>query len=153
MFGLLFTAYTLPVVAENAIVECTAERKITLFYSPEEVSSPEWETDNLSDVSLGYDFGFVKLFKQQENETVLLRQSAVAKIDDNFRNITIRYDIPGATSIERTSMIIVDPMCINRAAASLKILQTGETYQVSSVFKCACLSQIHDRGIFIPVDK
>lgn len=152
IFCLLFLAYTLPAVAENAIVECTAEHKITLSYSPEAISSPVWETDDLSNVSLGYDFGFVKLFKQANDEAVLFRQTAVRKTGNNSQKVTIRYEMPGVTSIKRTDIIIADPMCRDQATASLRIFETGEIDQVIFMYECACLSWIHNSDNFIIAD-
>lgn len=133
-----------------SVIRCDAKIEAYWSYDPSHNSSKLLETsDNLPEIYLNFDFGFLKLDNREKVKSLLFRQSAIEEINGDPAHIVIRYETTNKSQIDKTSMIISDPMCKNGAAAKISIFETRGFSYTNKIYNCECLSQIHDIDNFI----
>lgn len=140
-------------VASNTTIQCNQDLEFTWSYDEIDGSSIIQEiSDNLSTVSMNIDFGFLKLFENDGNQSELYRQSAIKRSNDDPEDIVVRYDSTLKASIKKKSVIISDPMCKNRIMPHVNILETTAASYSNRVYSCKCFSRTYDGGVFIFFD-
>ena len=129
---------------------CVSKSTITLSFDILSNSTNFAETDNdLSNIVLTLDHGFLKLAEQEDALSVLYRQSALRENSQDPLDITIRYEATNGVSIEKSSIIISDPMCRNYARSRANIMEITDKGYASSIYECECLSANHHSANFI----
>ena len=136
--------------SSNPLVQC--EPTLEVFWSYDyftKTSEFGENTDNLSSITLIVDHGFLKLSVAENKKIELFRQNSITNNTEDMLDITVRYESTDQKEIGRTSIIISDPMCKNRAVANVSILNTRELGFKNVVYDCDCLSATHDSDHFI----
>jgi len=129
----------------NNLIQCNIELAVSWSYDRMQNTSVFFETnDNLSDISLNFDFGFLKLTQVEGEGTNLFRQSVIAKSTDESLELEIRYESTSNSGIERTSVVVFDPFCIRHDDLRTSIIATSGTTFKHTVYNCECLSSVHD---------
>lgn len=137
-------------VSSAAMVQCNADLKVSLSYNHETKSFEFMESsENLSNISINFDSGFIKLSDNKEDKIMLFRQSAISKNFNDPLDLVVRYETASKAEIQKTSVIINDPMCKNNSNAKLSIFETSALGYTNNIHSCDCLSNTYDRSNFI----
>lgn len=135
------------------MVQCNSLLKVSLAYNHETSSTEFLEiNENLSNFSIKFDSGFIKLSHSAESESILFRQSAMNKNITDPLDLVVRYENKSDADIQTKSVIITDPMCRNNEVSTASIFDTSNASYISTFYNCECLSSVHDSGNFIPMD-
>ena len=136
--------------SSNSLVQC--EPALEVFWSYDHLNKTSEfgeNTDNLSSITLIADHGFLKLSVAENKKIKLFRQNSITSNTEDMFDITVRYESTDQEEIDRTSIIISDPLCKNGAVANVSILNTREFGFKNAVYNCDCLSATHDSDNFI----
>jgi len=110
------------------------------------------ETNDPADVvMIELDIGFLKVSKQKSDEKTLFRQSSIKNYDDDPLNLIIRYEIASKLGINKTSIIMSDPMCKVTEVSQISIFETLEHSYTDTKYRRDSLSPEYDRNHFIKV--
>lgn len=148
----VFTALILQTtnVLAAAITSCEPKSTIALKFDILNSATNVEETSNgLPNIVLTFDYGFLKLSEQDNDAMVLYRQIALRENGQDPLDITLRYEAVNGANIEKSSIIISDPMCRNYARSHANIMEITDKSYASSVYECECLSANHHSANFI----
>ena len=150
VIAILFTIIPIKYASAASTAECKPQLEASWSYDPSLNSSELVETfDNLSEVFVHFDFGFLKLSDQQTGKNLQFRQVVVSKIDNNPSNLIVRYESTSRGTLNQISVLVTDPMCTQNDAGRISIFKLGDLSFTSTIYKCKCLSQLHDSGNFV----
>ena len=150
-----FTVFTVLIlqttnVLAAAITSCEPKSTIALTFDILNNSTNVEETSNgLPNIALTLDYGFLKLSGQDNDASALYRQIALRENGQDPLDITLRYEVANAANIEKSSIIISDPMCRNYARSRANIMDITDKSYASSIYECECLSANHHSANFI----
>ena len=150
-----FTVFTVLIlqttnVLAAAITSCEPKSTIALTFDILNNSTNVEETSNgLPNIVLTLDYGFLKLSEQDNDASALYRQIALRENGQDPLDITLRYEVANAANIEKSSIIISDPMCRNYARSRANIMDITDKSYASSIYECECLSANHHSANFI----
>ena len=134
----------------NNLIQCNPEAAVSWYYNRMANTSVFSETnDNLSRISLNFDFGFLKLNPVERDINELFRQSAIEENNDDSLELEVRYESTSIARIERTSIVVFDPFCRRNNEMRTNIIVTSGTSFIHNVYNCECLSSIHDIENFV----
>jgi hypothetical protein len=137
-------------VLAAAITSCVPKSTIALTFDMLKSSTNVEETSNgLPNIALTFDYGFLKLSEQENDASVLYRQIALRTNGQDPLDITLRYEATNGTYIEKSSIMISDPMCRNYARSRANIMEITDKSYASSIYECECLSATHHSANFI----
>ena len=148
----VFTVLTLQAtnVFAAAITSCEPKSKIALTFDILNNSANFEETsDGLPNIVLTLDYGFLKLSEQENDASVLYRQIALRENGQDPLNITLRYEATNGANVEKTSVIISDPMCRTYGSSRANIMEITDKNYSSSIYECECLSANYQSANFI----
>ena len=109
----------------------------------------EEKSNGLPNIVLKLDYGFLKLSEPDNEASVLYRQIALRENGEDSLDITLRYEATNGANIEKSSIIISDPMCRNYARSHANIMEITDKSYASSIYECECLSANHHSANFI----
>lgn len=133
-----------------ATTSCVPKSTIALTFDILNNSTNVEETSNgLPNIVLKLDYGFLKLSEQDNDASVLYRQIALRENGQDPLDITLRYEAANGANIEKSSIIISDPMCRNYARSHANIMEITDKSYASFVYECECLSANHHSANFI----
>lgn len=152
--GITLSAMSLATsVSSAAITQCNPDLEFSWSYNQIDNSSEIKEhNDGLPIVSLSFDSGFLKILETDKNKIDLFRQNAIRKDTTDSGGITVRYEHTSSGTISKTSVIVSDPLCKNIGMSQVSIFETNEMSYSTTVYKCECLSKVHDIDHFIFLD-
>jgi len=134
----------------NSLIQCNREAAVSWSYNPTTNKTVFSETnDNLSGISLNFDFGFLKLTQVKSDINKLFRQSVIEENNDDPLELEVRYESTSNARIERTSIVVFDPFCRRNNELRTSIIVTSGTSFTHNVYNCECLSSIHDIENFV----
>jgi hypothetical protein len=137
-------------VLAAAITSCEPKSTIALKFDILNSATNVEETSNgLPNIVLTFDYGFLKLSEQDNDASVLYRQIALRENGQDTLDITLRYEAANGANIEKSSIIISDPMCRNYARSRANKMDITDKSYASSVYECECLSANHHSANFI----
>lgn len=138
------SAYSVP------IIQCKPELVVYWFYNQESNSSEFVEKNEaLTNTALLFDFGFIKLSQTDLRNQVLYRQSSITRNNDDWSDLTVRYESTVKQEISKSSLIVSDPMCINSRFMRANVIETAAISYSNSFYRCECLSPVFDHHNFI----
>ena len=133
-----------------AYTSCEPKSTIALTFDILNNSTNVEETrEDLPNIELTLDYGFLKLSEQENDASVLYRQIALRENGQDPLDITLRYEAANGANIEKSSIIISDPMCRNYARSRANKMDITDKSYASSVYVCECLSANHHSANFI----
>ena len=131
-------------------IECNPILKVSWSFDPSKnISEYQENKEGLSSFSFLLDSGFIKISDAQNNKTELFRQYAIIENTIHPYDITVRYENTFNMELEKTSIIISDPMCQNTKYAIVNIFKTIEFGYENTAFNCDCLSSVYANDHFI----
>jgi hypothetical protein len=136
--------------SSNSSIQC--EPALEVFWSYDHLNKTSEfreNTDNLSNIILIADHGFLKLSVAENKKLELFRQNSITNNTEDMFDITVGYESTDQGEIDKTSIILSDPMCKTDAVAIVSILNTREFGFKNAVYNCDCLSATHDSDNFI----
>jgi len=134
----------------NNLIQCNPEVEVSWSYDRMVNTSVSSETtENLSGITLNFDFGFLKLTQVEGDSTTLFRQSVIEESIGDPLELEVRYESTSEATIERTSIVVFDPFCRGNNELSTSIISTSGTSNVHTVYNCKCLSIIHHIDNFV----
>ena len=131
-------------------IQCSPNLEVSWSFDQIENKSDFFETtDNLSSITLHLDTGFLKLPRAQNDGIILLRQQSIIKKSPDSLDLTVKYESTNTTGIEKTSVILSDPMCKKSKDAVVSIFTAEEFRYINTIYNCDCVSPTHDIENFI----
>ena len=128
----------------NNLIQCNPQMKASWSYNRMENTSVSSETnEDLSGITLNFDFGFLKLTQVEGGRTRLFRQSVIEESIGDPLELEVRYESTFKPTIEQTSIVVFDPFCRRNNALSASIISTSGKSNIHTVYSCQCLSFIH----------
>ena len=133
-----------------ASFQCYPKLEVSWSFDQIENKSDFFETtDNLSSITLHLDTGFLKLPSLQNDGITLLRQQSIIKKSEDGLDLTVKYESTNSMGIEKTNVILSDPMCKKSKEAVVSIFTTEEFRYLNTIYSCDCISPTHDIENFI----
>ena len=134
----------------NNLIQCNPEVAASWSYNPMANTSVFSETnDNVSEISLHFDFGFLKLTQVEGDITKLFRQTVIEERIDDSLELEVRYESTSNARVERTSIVVLDPFCRSNNELRTSILTTSGMSFIHTVYNCECLSAVQDKNSFV----
>ena len=131
-------------------IQCNPNLEVSWSFDQIENKSNFFETsDNLSSITLHLDTGFLKLPSAQNDGITLLRQQSLIKKSPDGLDLTVKYENTNTTGIEKTNVILSDPMCKKSKDAVVSIFTAEEFRYINTIYNCDCVSPTHDIENFI----
>lgn len=131
-------------------IQCNPNLEVSWSFDQIENKSNFFETsDNLSSITLHLDTGFLKLPSAQNDGITLLRQQSFIKKSPDGLDLTVKYENTNTTGIEKTNVILSDPMCKKSKDAVVSISTAEEFRYINTIYNCDCVSPTHDIENFI----
>lgn len=131
-------------------IRCNPILNVAWSFDPSNnISEYQENREGLSSFSFLLDSGFIKISDAQNNKTELFRQYAIIESPIHPYDITVRYENTFNTELEKTSIIISNPMCQNTKYAIVNIFKTIEFGYKNTAFNCDCLSSVYANDHFI----
>ena len=131
-------------------IQCYPNLEVSWSFDQIENKSDFFETtDNLSSITLHLDTGFLKLPSAQNDGITLLRQQSIIKKSSDGLDLTVKYESTNTTGIEKTNLILSDPMCKKSKDAVVSIFTAEEFSYINTIYNCDCVSPTHDIENFI----
>lgn len=131
-------------------IQCNPNLEVSWSFDQIENKSNFFETtDNLSSITLHLDTGFLKLPSAQNDGITLLRQQSLIKKSPDGLDLTVKYENTNTTGIEKTNVILSDPMCKKSKDAVVSIFTVEEFRYINTLYNCDCVSPTHDIENFI----
>ena len=131
-------------------IQCSPNLEVSWSFDQIENKSDFFETtDNLSSITLHLDTGFLKLPSAQNDGIILLRQQSIIKKSPDGLDLTVKYENTNTTGIEKTNVILSDPMCKKSKDAVVSIFTAEEFSYINTIYNCDCVSPTHDIENFI----
>lgn len=147
---IIFIIFSATKVISEPIIVCEPKLSLSWTYNHETNTSNYMEIKtNLENVSLKFDFGFLKLTKRANENYILFRQAAIRRDGDEDHNITLRYEDGNKKKIGKKEIIVADPMCQMGKHARLNIIEFDDISLTNTAYSCNCLSSVHDNINFI----
>lgn len=140
-------------VSSAPIVQCIAGQNVSWSYNHETKLSAFFEnSENLSNIFINFDTGFIKVSDNLESPSTLFRQTAISKSINDPLDIVVRYEKTSEAEIKTGSVIITDPMCRNDNAVYVSIFDTSNMSFKNTIYTCECLSSVHYSSNFISME-
>jgi hypothetical protein len=138
-------------VAWSAVaIQCSPNLEVSWSFDQIENKSDFFETtDNLSSITLHLDTGFLKLPSAQNDGITLLRQQSIIKKSEDGLDLTVKYESTNTIGIEKTNVILSDPICKKSKEAVVSIFTAEEFRYRNTIYSCNCVSLTHDLQHFI----
>ena len=131
-------------------IQCSPNLEVSWSFDQIENKSDFFETtENLSSITLHLDTGFLKLPSAQNDGIILLRQQSIIKKSPDGLDLTVKYESTNTTGIEKTNVILSDPMCKKSKDAVVSIFTAEEFRYINTIYNCDCVSPTHDIENFI----
>ena len=131
-------------------IQCNPNLEVSWSFDQIENKSNFFETtDNLSSITLHLDTGFLKLPTAQNDGITLLRQQSIMKKSADGLDLTVKYESTNTMGIEKTNVILSDPMCKNLKTLLLVFLLLRSSGIMNTIYSCDCVSPTHDIENFI----
>ena len=131
-------------------IQCNPNLEVSWSFDQIENKSNFFETsDNLSSITLHLDTGFLKLPSAQNDGITLLQQQSLIKKSPDGLDLTVKYENTNTTGIEKTNVILSDPMCKKSKDAVVSIFTAEEFRYINTIYNCDCVSPTHDIENFI----
>ena len=131
-------------------IQCYPNLEVSWSFDQIENKSDFFETtDNLSSIILHLDTGFLKLPNAQNDEITLLRQQSIIKKSADGLDLTVKYESTNTMGVEKTNVILSDPMCQKSKDAVVSIFTAEEFSYINTIYNCDCVSPTHDIENFI----
>jgi hypothetical protein len=131
-------------------IRCNPILKSSWSFDPSNnISEYEENKEGLSSFTFLLDSGFIKISDAQNTNTQLFQQNAIIEKTRDSNDITARYESTFNMELEKTSIIISNPMCQNTDYSIVNIFETVEFGYTNTAFNCDCLSSIHATKHFI----
>ena len=131
-------------------IQCNPNLEVSWSFDQIENKSNFFETtDNLSSITLHLDTGFLKLPSAQNDGITLLRQQSLIKKSPDGLDLTVKYENTNTTGVEKTNVILSDPMCKKSKDAVVSIFTAEEFRYINTIYNCDCVSPTHDIENFI----
>ena len=148
----VFTVLILQTTNVLAAANTSCEPKSTIalkFDILNNQANVEETSNGLPNIVLTLDYGFLKLSEQDNEASVLYRQIALRENGQDPLEITLRYEAANGANIEKSSIIISDPMCRNYARSRVNVMEITDKSYASSMYECECLSANYHSANFI----
>lgn len=131
-------------------IQCYPNLEVSWSFDQIENKSDFFETtDNLSSIIVHLDTGFLKLPSAQNDEIALLRQQSIIKKSADGLDLTVKYESTNTMGVEKTNVILSDPMCQKSNDAVVSIFTAEEFSYINTIYNCDCVSPTHDIENFI----
>ena len=131
-------------------IQCNPNLEVSWSFDQIENKSDFFETtDNLSSITLHLDTGFLKLPSAQNDGITLLRQQSIIKKSSDGLDLTVKYESTNTMGVEKTNVILSDPMCKQSKDAVVTIFTAEEFSYINTIYNCDCVSPTHDIENFI----
>jgi len=131
-------------------IQCSPNLEVSWSFDQIENKSNFFETtDNLSSITLHLDTGFLKLPSAQNDGIILLRQQSIIKKSPDALDLTVKYESTNTMGVEKTNVILSDPMCKKSKDAVVSIFTAEEFRYINTIYNCDCVSPTHDIENFI----
>ena len=131
-------------------IQCSPNLEVSWSFDQIENKSDFFETtDNLSSITLHLDTGFLKLPSAQNDGIILLRQQSIIKKSPDGLDLKVKYESTNTAGIEKTNVILSDPMCKKSKDAVVSIFTAEEFRYINTIYNCDCVSPTHDIENFI----
>ena len=129
---------------------CNPKLDTTWQYDPVTNSSSTLEkSEDLSAITLSFDFGFLKLSRKDQIYSEVFRQIVINQIEEDKLNFIIKYEDILKGEIKKSYAIISDPMCKSHRFVTVNILQIEEMGFHNTAYNCDCISVLHGRKVFL----
>ena len=131
-------------------IQCYPNLEVSWSFDQIENQSDFSETtDNLSSLTLHLDTGFLKLPRAQNDGITLLRQQSIIKKSADGLDLTVKYESANTMGVEKSNVILSDPMCQKSKHAVVSIFTAEEFSYINTIYNCDCVSPTHDIENFI----
>ena len=148
----VFTVLILQTTNVLAAASTSCEPKSTIalkFDILNNATNLEETRKDLPNIEVMLDYGFLKLSEQENDTSVLYRQIALRENGQDPLDITLRYETANGANIQKSSIIISDPMCRNYVRSRVNVMEITDKSYASSIYECECLSANHHSANFI----
>jgi hypothetical protein len=131
-------------------IQCNPNLEVSWSFDQIENKSNFFETtDSLSSITLHLDTGFLKVPNAQNDGITLLRQQSIIKKSADGLDLTVKYESTNTMGVEKTNVILSDPMCKQSKDAVVSIFTAEEFSYINTIYNCDCVSPTHDIENFI----
>jgi len=153
IFGIVSTIFLMnfsTAVWSAVAFQCYPNLEVSWSFDELKNKSEIFETtDNLTNITLYLDTGFLKFPNAQNNETALFRQEAIVKKSEDPLDIIVKYESTKKMGIETTGIIFSDPLCKSSKDAIVSVFTIADLTYSNVTYACDCLSPNHDIHNFI----